>query len=65
MIYHSLSSTDWDWSLDGLLAMTIIGVFSFFGMMLTVIGYQFGDATKVAWMEYSLDICIHVSIAHI
>ena len=30
----------------------IIGVLGFLALMLNVIGYQIGDATKVAWMEY-------------
>ena len=32
--------------------MVIIGILGFLALMLNVIGYQIGDATKVAWMEY-------------
>merc|ERR1719458_727896 len=32
--------------------MAVIGILGFLGLMLNVIGYQIGDATKVAWMEY-------------
>ena len=32
--------------------MMIIGILGFLALMLNVIGYQIGDATKVAWMEY-------------
>ena len=34
------------------IVMGIIGVLGFLALMLNVIGYQIGDATKVAWMEY-------------
>ena len=32
--------------------MTLSGFFVFFGMVLNIAGYQIGDATKVASMEY-------------
>ena len=41
-----------DISLYTVVVMIIIGIFGFFAIMLNVIGYQIGDATKVAWMEY-------------
>ncbi len=47
-----LSGGDWDFSLRTGIVMIIIGILGFFALMLNVIGYQIGDATKVAWMEY-------------
>ena len=40
--------------LDGeMIGLSILcGLFGFAGLSLNVIGYQLGDATKVAWMEY-------------
>ena len=32
--------------------MLVIGALGFTALMFNVIGYQIGDATKVAWMEY-------------
>ena len=43
---------EWDLSLYTVVVMLLLGIFGFFGVMLSVIGYQIGDATKVAWMEY-------------
>jgi len=47
-----LSGGDWDWSLRTGIVMMVIGILGFLALMLNVIGYQIGDATKVAWMEY-------------
>eukprot|EP00483_Globobulimina_turgida_P002079 UN02081 len=47
-----LSGGDWDYSLNTLIVMIIIGFLGFLALMFNVIGYQIGDATKVAWMEY-------------
>ena len=47
-----LSGGDWDFSLSTGVVMVVIGVLGFSALMLNVIGYQIGDATKVAWMEY-------------
>ena len=32
--------------------MIIVGIFGFIALSLNVIGFQYGDATKVAWLEY-------------
>eukprot|EP01084_Bolivina_argentea_P104474 187063_1 len=42
------------WIFDGnaIISMFCVGVFGFVGMALFVMGYQYGDATKVAWLEY-------------
>jgi len=32
--------------------VALCGLFGFFGIVFNVIGYQLGDASKVAWMEY-------------
>jgi len=42
----------WSATWDMWVVITILGVFSFCALMCNVIGYQLGDATKVAWMEY-------------
>ena len=47
-----LEDGDWDFSWYTVVTMIILGVLGFFSVMCTVIGYQIGDATKVAWMEY-------------
>ena len=47
-----LEGGDWDFSVYTLVVMLIIGILGFFSVMCGVIGYQIGDATKVAWMEY-------------
>merc|ERR1712083_165600 len=42
------------WTLDAetIGFMLICALFGYLGLSLNVIGYQMGDATKVAWMEY-------------
>eukprot|EP01084_Bolivina_argentea_P293342 504490_1 len=47
-----LSGGDWDFSFRTVIVMVVIGILGFLALMLNVIGYQIGDATKVAWMEY-------------
>ena len=47
--------SDWDWSPSTILTMVGMAFFEFFGVMCKVVGYQLGEATKVAIMEY-LDI---------
>jgi len=49
-----LSGGDWQFppSRETAGVMVAIGVLGFVAMMLNVVGYQIGDATKVAWMEY-------------
>lgn len=48
----SISGGDWDWSRKTLVMVPLMGVLGFLALMLNVVGYQLGDATKVAWMEY-------------
>eukprot|EP00484_Ammonia_sp_Unknown_P029491 CAMPEP_0197036030 /NCGR_PEP_ID=MMETSP1384-20130603/13652_1 /TAXON_ID=29189 /ORGANISM="Ammonia sp." /LENGTH=423 /DNA_ID=CAMNT_0042466157 /DNA_START=145 /DNA_END=1416 /DNA_ORIENTATION=- len=48
----ALSGGDWDFSLKTGIVMMLIGVLGFVALMFNVVGYQIGDATKVAWMEY-------------
>jgi len=48
----SIDGGAWSFSWDTWLVIAILGVFSFTALMCNVIGYQLGDATKVAWMEY-------------
>ena len=47
-----LSGGEWDFSVETGVIMAIMGVLSFMALMCNVMGYQIGDATKVAWMEY-------------
>eukprot|EP01084_Bolivina_argentea_P293344 504492_1 len=47
-----LSGGDWDFTMPTGIVMVVIGVLGFAALMFNVIGYQIGDATKVAWMEY-------------
>lgn len=42
----------WSWTWDTWVVMGIIGTFSFLALVCNVNGYQQGEATKVAWMEY-------------
>jgi len=48
----SIDGGQWSFSWDTWVVIAILGVFSFLALMCNVIGYQLGDATKVAWMEY-------------
>ena len=47
-----LGGGEWDISSYSVVVMILLGIFGFLALMLNVIGYQIGDATKVAWMEY-------------
>ena len=49
----SLDFKDWDFDFVSLGIMVIIGLIGFIALSLNVIGFQYGDATKVAWMEYT------------
>lgn len=42
----------WSWTWDTWVVMGVIGTFSFLALVCNVNGYQQGEATKVAWMEY-------------
>ena len=44
--------------------VALCGLFGFLGIVFNVIGYQLGDASKVAWMEY-LDLIFGIHIAYI
>ena len=46
---------DWDWSTSTVITICAMAFFEFFAVLCKVVGYQFGEATKVASMEY-LDI---------
>jgi len=48
----SIDGGQWSASWDTWVVICILGCFSFTALMCNVIGYQLGDATKVAWMEY-------------
>ena len=44
--------SDWDWSAGTILAILGMAFFEFFAVTCKVVGYQLGEATKVASMEY-------------
>jgi len=43
---------EWDLSIQSAAVMAAMGAVGFLALMCNVKGYQMGDATKVAWMEY-------------
>jgi len=52
--FHSktFEGGEWTISLYNTGMMMLMAAMGFAGLLLSVIGYQIGDATKVAWMEY-------------
>ena len=55
-IFNNVTYGDWsDWKYDfwSILYIFIITINGFAAISLNVIGYQYGDATKVSWLEYS------------
>eukprot|EP01084_Bolivina_argentea_P314771 545233_1 len=48
----NLDLSDWSFDISSIIIMIIIGIFGFIALSLNVIGFQYGEATKVAWMEY-------------
>ena len=47
-----LDVEDWFWDLGAIGYMLILGIFGFVALQCIVIGFQYADATKVAWLEY-------------
>eukprot|EP01084_Bolivina_argentea_P039570 73121_1 len=43
---------EWSFDIKSIIIMIVIGTFGFIALSLNVIGFQYGDATKVAWLEY-------------
>ena len=43
---------DWDWGWKTWVAMIVAAFCEYFAMVGKIVGYQLGEATKVAWMEY-------------
>jgi len=48
----SISGGDWDFSVRTFAMVSGMGVLGFLALMLNVVGYQLGEATRVAWFEY-------------
>ena len=48
----SLDLSDWRFDMSSILILVIVGFNGFNALSLNVIGFQYGDATKVAWFEY-------------
>jgi len=42
----------WDFGLESIGIMLSVGCLGFLGLTLQVVGYQYGDATKVSWLQY-------------
>ena len=42
----------WTFNLENILIMISMGIIGFCALSFNVIGFQYGDATKVAWIEY-------------
>ena len=42
----------WLFDLESIIIMLSVGVLSFLGLSLDILAYQYGDATKVSWMQY-------------
>eukprot|EP01083_Nonionella_stella_P207795 754543_1 len=47
-----LDLKDWKWDPVSILTSCVLGVFTFCALSCSVIGYQYGEMTKVAWLEY-------------
>eukprot|EP01084_Bolivina_argentea_P290325 498662_1 len=43
----------WTLSFDTALMIIAIGILTGSGLMCTILGYQYGEATKVSWLEYT------------
>ena len=43
---------EWSLSINIIIICIIMGILSIFALMFLVLGYQYGEATKVSWMEY-------------
>eukprot|EP01083_Nonionella_stella_P050123 133422_1 len=47
-----LDLKDWVFDLKSAIIITFLGIFGFLGLTFSILGYQYADATKVAWLEY-------------
>eukprot|EP01084_Bolivina_argentea_P290324 498661_1 len=43
----------WTWSFHTALIIIAIGILTGSGLVCTILGYQYGEATKVSWLEYT------------
>ena len=46
------SANSWEWNIKSICIMIGIGVNGFAALCLNIVGFQYGDATKVGWLEY-------------
>ena len=46
------NANDWEWDFKSIGIMIVIGFNGFAALCLNVVGFQYGDATKVGWLEY-------------
>ena len=46
------STDSWKWDIKSIVIIIIVGINGFIALCLNVVGFQYGDATKVAWLEY-------------
>ena len=47
------NSGDWKFDTMSCIQLSLLGILGFVSMCMAVIGYQYGFATKVTWLEYS------------
>ena len=52
----SFSASDWEWDVKSVSIMVAIGVNGFAALCLNVVGFQYGDATKVGWYVIILNV---------
>ena len=49
-----LNVNNWSFDVLSIVIILIMGLFGFGSIAFSVIGYQYGDSTKVSWLEYSI-----------
>ena len=52
IIVGDLNFDEWSFDYKSNISMILIGIIGFCAVASSVIGYQYGEATKVAWLEY-------------
>ena len=52
--------SDWSWEITSILITILIGFIGFGALSLNVIGFQYGDATKISWIEYTQIIIAYI-----